>query len=196
MPDVYVGDVACLYQREQLAEVTDCGFRFSDWGETFRQRVDSQDCWSTTSRWIPGRGRTATDASQKDRRSSQIAAPLRSRQKPDEFVLTWEGGKPVRDFRDRWDKLTKAANMEGLLLHDLRRSAVRNLVRAGVPERVAMTISGHKTRAIFDRYNIVSETDLAEAAKKIKRSRENSLSTAQVAATAEASSKAEQQLIN
>jgi hypothetical protein len=116
--------------------------------------------------------------------------------KPDEVVLTWEGGKPVRDFRDRWDKLTKAANMEGLLLLDLRRSAVRNLVRAVVPERVAVTISGHKSRSIFDRYNIVSETDLAEAAKKIKRSRENSLSTAQVAATAEASSKAEQQLIN
>jgi integrase len=116
--------------------------------------------------------------------------------KPDEFVLTWDGGKPVRDFRDRWDKLTKAANMEGLLLHDLRRSAVRNLVRAGVQERVAMTISGHKSRSIFDRHNIVSETDLAEAAKKIERRRENSLSTAQVAATAEASSKAEQQLIN
>jgi hypothetical protein len=59
-----------------------------------------------------------------------------------------------------------------------------------------MTISGHKTRAIFDRYNIVTETDLAEAAKKIERSRENSLSTAQVAATAEASSKAQQQPIN
>jgi integrase len=115
---------------------------------------------------------------------------------PDEFVLTWEGGKPVRDFRDRWDKLTKAAKLDGLLLHDLRRSAVRNLIRAGVPERVAMTISGHKTRAIFDRYNIVSETDLAEAAKKIERSRENSLSTAQVAATAVEHSKAEQQLIN
>jgi integrase len=126
----------------------------------------------------------------------RLLLPCVRGKKPDEFVLTWEGGKPVRDFRDRWDKLTKAANMEGLLLHDLRRSAVRNLVRAGVPERVATTISGHKTRAIFDRYNIVSETDLDEAAKKIERSRENSLSTAQVAAAAEASPKAEQQLIN
>src|SRR5262249_60278012 len=72
-------------------------------------------------------------------------------------------GRPIRDIRKRWHKATVAAGVPGLLFHDLRRSGVRNLVRAGVDPTIAMRISGHKTRAVFDRYNIIDESDIAEA---------------------------------
>jgi len=72
-------------------------------------------------------------------------------------------GLPIEQFRHAWLAAVAKANLPGVLFHDLRRSAIRNLMRAGVHESVAMRISGHRTRAIFDRYNIVDEDDIRAA---------------------------------
>jgi integrase len=76
-------------------------------------------------------------------------------------------GERIRDFRKSWASACKKAGLYGMLRHDLRRTAARNLIRSGVPEVVSMRITGHRTRAVFDRYNIVSPTDLQEAARKM-----------------------------
>jgi len=60
-----------------------------------------------------------------------------------------------------------AAGLPGRPLHDCRRTAARNLIRAGVPERIAMVLLGHKTRSMFDRYNIVSDRDLRQAGERL-----------------------------
>jgi integrase len=97
-----------------------------------------------------------------------LVTELRKGKQPEDFLLTRENGEPIRDLRGTWTALTEEAKLPGLLLHDFRRSAVRNMIRRGVPQKTAREISGHKTDSVFNRYNIVSEADLQDAARKIE----------------------------
>ena len=91
-------------------------------------------------------------------------------------VVPWvfhRNGQRVRDFRRAWENACTAAGVPGRILHDFRRTAVRNLERAGVSRSVAMKLVGHKTEAIYRRYAIVCEADLSEGVKKLAAVRTN-----------------------
>lgn len=75
---------------------------------------------------------------------------------------------PIGDFRKVWQSRCVKLGLGKTIFHDLRRTGVRNLVRAGVPESVAMAISGHKTRSVFDRYDITSEKDVTDAGARLE----------------------------
>lgn len=75
-------------------------------------------------------------------------------------------GVPVMEFRKTWKAACDTAGKPDALFHDFRRTAVRNMVRAGVPRKVAMLISGHKTESVFERYNITDDHDLEDAVRK------------------------------
>ncbi len=77
-----------------------------------------------------------------------------------------KGGLPDR-FYDVWRKACAAVGLSGVIPYDLRRCAVRNLRAAGIAEKISMSISGHKTRSMFDRYGIVDERDLRSAMEKV-----------------------------
>jgi len=121
---------------------------------------------------------------------------------PDDYVFTREDGKPVRDFRKTWANACCTAGLGkfscvtchkdlnssgklcpdckqpvkyiGLMVHDLRRTAARNLRRAGVAEGVIQKIGGWKTRSVFERYNIVTQSDIQDAMLKLQTSEQKS----------------------
>ena len=98
-------------------------------------------------------------------------ARVEALQKATGQVIPWvfcrDDGAPVGDFKKAWATARIKAGVPGRLFHDFRRTAVRNLIRAGIPETVAMKMTGHRTRSVFQRYAIVEETMLNEAAAKL-----------------------------
>jgi Phage integrase family len=88
----------------------------------------------------------------------------------DDLVFSWKHGRPVKDFRGTWSTLCESASIK-VLLHGSRRTAVRNLIRAGVSCDVARKISGHEAESVFSRYSITEESGLADAARKLEISR-------------------------
>ena len=99
-----------------------------------------------------------------------IAAALdrrRERRDPTSPLVFHRDGIPVRRWRTAWRTACQAAGVPTRFLHDCRRTAARDLIRASVPERVAMLLTGHKSRAIFDRYNIIHEQELLDAGDQL-----------------------------
>jgi integrase len=76
-------------------------------------------------------------------------------------------GQRIKTFRKAWATACDATGLPGRHFHDFRRSTVRNLTRAGIPEKIAMDFTGHKTRSVFDRYAITSPEDLRMASRKV-----------------------------
>ena len=119
----------------------------------------------------------AEDSKEREARSLPLVGELRAliaRRRAEACgpLVFHRNGKVITDFRDRWERATKLAGLPDLLFHDLRRSGVRDLIRAGVAPHVAMSISGHKTDSMLRRYAIISEGDQRAALERVEHFRE------------------------
>ena len=83
------------------------------------------------------------------------------------LVFPRKNGKPIKGFQKAWIVACTKAGVSGRIPHDFRRTAVRNLERAGVPQSVAMQMTGHLTESVYRRYDIVSDADFSSAARQL-----------------------------
>jgi integrase len=163
------------------------GFRKGELLNLRVRQVDLLDRWMELEE-----GTTKNGEARKVRMTGEVFELMKEcvrGKKPDDYVFTREAGSQVVDPRDEWYSLCVSSGLGkyeqgtrkngkkynryvGLNLHDFRRSAIRNMTRRGVNDTTAMKISGHKTRSVFMRYNIVDERDLAEAARLIEAGRQ------------------------
>ena len=162
-----------LWLRALLETAYHYGWRVS---ELLNLRVGQIDLVSRTIRLEPG-----TTKNQEGREvtieSGGVLELLRQcveGKRLDAQVFT-RGDKPIRDFRKRWKNLCTAAGVPGLLFHDLRRTAARNLRAAGVPEEIIMRIAGWKTSGVFKRYAIVNNADVRAALQNLEQARQKQL---------------------
>jgi integrase len=153
-----------LWMRALITTAYTFGFRR---GELLNMRVNQVDLVNRTIRLYRGETKSGEPRLVKMTEDVFVLLSAMCQGKNSESRVFTRNGEPIVDIRDEWTRMTKAAKLPDLIFHDLRRSAVRNMIRAGISERVAMSISGHKTRSVFDRYDIVSEADLSRAAEQI-----------------------------
>jgi integrase len=160
-----------------LAALPDDDLRdFTEWAywTGMRKGESAALTWATCDRETWTLRLHARDAKTGKGRVLALDGPLRAimerrlrARRLDTPLIFHRDGAPVGDFRKAWGSACRATGLSGRLFHDLRRTGVRNLVRAGVPQSVAMAISGHRTDSVFRRYDITSETDLREAVRKV-----------------------------
>jgi hypothetical protein len=81
-------------------------------------------------------------------------------------LIFHHNGNPIVDYRKAWKTACRLAGCPGKLFHDFCRTAIRNLDRAGISQGIALKTCGRKTASIYQRYNIVNESDMLAAMEK------------------------------
>jgi len=157
------------YLRNFVTFAYKTGWRLSEIADLTWARVDRHQgiVRPETGETKNDEGRTVyLDDELKDVINHQWEARKNSRMMSPYVFLNSKSNDKIKRFDKAWKRACKDAKIGNRIFHDLRRTAVRNMVRSGISESVAMMISGHKTRAVFERYNITNDADLIDAARK------------------------------